>query len=115
MEAQDPRNYVGFPGGYVAPRSCFFAPRNGTKVSRSNRAPRAKMCIPKAGRAVNKNVTDFVRVGMDSLQVTYDVLGLCDSWAAHMFPKSAFEVFTTSKVDGYLCRAGRQLSHICYI
>ena len=92
MEAQDPRSYVGLPGGYVAPRSCFFAPRNGTKVSRSKRAPRAKTCIPRAGRAVNRNVTDFVRVGMESLQATYDSLGLCDSWAAHMFLGSAFEV-----------------------
>ncbi|CRL31162.1 unnamed protein product [Penicillium camemberti] len=33
--AQDPRSSNGLPGGYVAPRSCFFAPRNRTKAPES--------------------------------------------------------------------------------
>jgi hypothetical protein len=61
------------------------------------------------------NVTDFVKVGMESVQATYDFLGLCDSWAAHMFPGSVFEVLTATKVDGYLCRAHRQPSPVFYI
>jgi hypothetical protein len=46
VRAQDPRSYVGFPGGCVAPRSCFFAPRNCTKASGSKIAPRAKNSFP---------------------------------------------------------------------
>jgi hypothetical protein len=56
------------------------------------------MCIPRADRAVNRDVTDFVRVGMESLQVTYNFLGLCDPWAAHIILGSAFEILTATKV-----------------
>lgn len=49
------------------------------------------MCIPRADRAVNRGVTDFVRVGMESLHVSYDFLGLCDPWAAHIIVGSAFK------------------------
>ena len=73
------------------------------------------MCIPRAVRAVNRGVTDFVRVEMDSLEVTYDFLGLCDPWVAHIIVESAFEILTATKVDGYLRRAGRQPSPVCYI
>ena len=101
-------------------RSDAYAPRQRTKAPGSKRAPRAKMCIPRADRAFNRGVTDFVRMGMESLQVTYDFLGLCDPWAAHIILWSAFEILTATKVDatkvdGYLRRAGRQPSPTCYI
>jgi hypothetical protein len=65
------------------------------------------MCVPRADRAVNRGVTDFVRVGMERLQDTYEFLGLCDPWAAHIILASAFEILTATKVDankidGYL-------------
>lgn len=100
VEVQDPRSYAGLPGGNLAPRSCLYVPRNRTKASGSKGSPRAKKCVPGADRSVSRKVTDFVRVGIESLLVTHDFLGLCDSWAAYMFPKSAFEVFTAAKVGG---------------
>lgn len=99
----------------MASRSGTYAPRNRTKASGSKRTPRANICIPRADRALNRGVTDFVRVGMENLQVTYDSLGLCDPWAAHIILGSAFENLTATKVDGYLRRAGRQPSPACYI
>ena len=42
------------------------------------------------------------------LQATYGSRCLCDSWVAHLFPDSAFVVFTKTKVGGYLHRADRQ-------
>jgi hypothetical protein len=109
------RSYVGFPGVYLTPRSCLYALSNRTKVSGSRGTPRGKTCVTGAGRAANANVTDFLGVGMKSVQVTYDFLELCDSWAAHMFAGSLFEVLTAAKVDGYLCRAHRQPSPVFYI
>ena len=78
------------------------------------------MCIPRADRAVNRGVTDFVRVGMETLKVTYDFLGLCDHLEAHIVLGSAFEMLTAImvdaiKIDGYLRRAGRQPSRACYV
>jgi hypothetical protein len=52
---------------------------------------------------------------MEILQVTYDFLGLCDPWAAHIILGSAFEILTATKVDGSLRRAGRQPPPACYI
>lgn len=103
VKVLDPRSHVGFPGGYVAPRSR-------TKAPGSRRALRVKLCIPRAGRGVNRGVTNFVRVGMESLQVIYDFLEQCDSSAAHTFLESALEDLTTFKVDGYSRRSGRQPS-----
>ena len=73
------------------------------------------MCIPRADRAVKRGVTDFVRVEMESLEVTYEFLGLCDPWAARSIVGSAFETLTATKVDGYLRRAGSQPSPVCFI
>ena len=85
MEVLDPRSYVGFTGGYVAPRSWFFVPRNCTKAFGNKRIPRAKIGIPRTDRAVNRGVTDFMWVGIESLQVTYDFLGLYDPWQLTSF------------------------------
>lgn len=57
---------------------------------------------------------------MESLQVTYGSLGLCDPWAAHIILGSAFGILTATKVDatvvdGYLRREGRQPKPACYI
>jgi hypothetical protein len=71
VDVKGPRSYVVFPGVYLTPRNCLYAPRNRTNVSGSERTPRAKTFVPGAGRAVNRNVTDFVRVGMESVQVMY--------------------------------------------
>jgi hypothetical protein len=78
-------------------------PRNRTKISGSKVTPRAKACVPGAGRAVKRNVADFVRVGMKSVQVTYDFLGLRDLWAASTFLWFAFDAYVPTEVDGYLC------------
>jgi hypothetical protein len=56
----------------MAPGSCFFAPRNRTEAPGSKITPRAKTCIPRADRDVNKHVTEFMRVEIESLQITYD-------------------------------------------
>ena len=93
----------------------MYAPRNRTKVSGSERTPRAKMWVPGAGRAVNRNLTDFVRVGMESVQITYDFLGLCHLWAASTFLWLAFDAYVPVEVDGYLCRAHRQPSPVIHI
>ena len=79
MGVKGPRSYVGLPRVYLTPRSCLYAPRNCTKDSRSERTPRAKTCVSGAGRAVNRNLTGFIRVGIESVQVTYDFLGPYDS------------------------------------
>ena len=59
-EIQDPRSYIGCLGAYVAPGSCFFAPRNRNKAPGSNITPMAKTCIPRADRAVTSNVDRFL-------------------------------------------------------
>jgi hypothetical protein len=56
----------------MAPGSYFFAPRNRPETPGSKITPRVKTCIPRSDRAGNRNVTGFVRVGMESLQITYD-------------------------------------------
>lgn len=84
-----------------------MAPRSCTKAPGSKRAPRANICIPRANGAVNRGVTDLVRVEMESLEVTYEFLGLCDPWAARIIIGSAFKTLTATKIDGYLRRAGR--------
>lgn len=58
MEIQDPRSYIGFPGGYVAPRSCFFAPRNRTE------APGGKIAS-RADKPISRNETSFMKVIME--------------------------------------------------
>jgi hypothetical protein len=40
---------------------------------------------------------------MESVQVTYDFLGLCDLWAASTFLWFAFDAYVPTEVDGYLC------------
>ena len=84
----------------MAPRSGAYAPRNISEASRSKRNPRVKTCIPRADRAGNRNVSGFVRVGMESLHATYEFMRLCDPWTARTFLTSAFEVFVHLKVDG---------------
>lgn len=73
------------------------------------------MCVSGAGRAVNKNLTDFVRVAMESVQVMYYFLGLCHLWAASTFLSLAFDAYVPNEVDGYLCGAHRQPSPVFYI
>lgn len=68
----EPRSSVRLPGGYMAPRSGAYALRHRDKVPGSKRNPSVKTCIPRSDRAGNRNVTSFVRVGMESLQITYD-------------------------------------------
>jgi hypothetical protein len=69
-------NYVDFPGSrhrtYIAPRCGAYAPKHRDKVPGSKRNPRVKTYIPRADRAGNRNVTGFMRVGIESLQITYD-------------------------------------------
>lgn len=61
------------------------------------------------------DVTDFVRVGMESVQVTYNFLGLCHLWAVSTFLWLAFDAYVPTEVDGYLCRAHRQPSPVIHI
>jgi len=101
----------------MAPGRGLNTPRNRTGASGSKITPRAKTCVPGADRAVNRNVTGFSDSGNreSTSCVLYDFLGLCDSWTAHIFLGSAFDVFTTTKVDGYLRTAGHQPSPVCHI
>jgi hypothetical protein len=85
VEAQSPRTSTGLPGGYMAPGSGAYPPRNVSEASRSQRNPRVKTCIPRADSAGNRNVTSFVRVGMQSLHATHDIIRLCDPWIARSF------------------------------
>jgi hypothetical protein len=85
VKALDPICYDGLPGGYMAPKSCFFAPGNSTTAPRGKIASRAKASVPGADRAANKNVTGFLIEGMESLQLTYGFLRLCDPWVALSF------------------------------
>lgn len=58
--------YVGFAGRYMGPRTDFYAPRNRIKSSRIKRTPRAKVCVLGFDRAVNRSVTDFLNVEMET-------------------------------------------------
>ena len=58
MEVKGPRSYIGFPGVYLTPRRCLYAPRNGSK-----RTPRAKICLSGADRAANGERNRFCESG----------------------------------------------------
>jgi hypothetical protein len=63
----EPRGSVRLPRCYIAPRSGVYALRHRDKVPGSKRNPRVKICISRSDRASNRNVTSFVRVGIESL------------------------------------------------
>lgn len=60
----DPRSYIGFPGGHVAPRGCFFASRNVSEASGSKRTPRVKRYVPSTNETIYRGVTCFLMVMM---------------------------------------------------
>jgi hypothetical protein len=90
-----PRSYVGLPGVYLTPRNCLYAPRNRTKVSGSERTPRAKTCVPGADKAANRNVADFVS-GDGECTSYARFSGPYDYWA-HMFQGQFLKILRQSR------------------
>lgn len=74
---KSPEATSGFLGAtWLLEAACM--PPETAQVSGKKITPSPKTCVPRADRAVNRNVTDFVSEGMESAQTTYDFMGLCD-------------------------------------